>query len=150
MRGSLGHYRILRKLGAGAMGEVYLAADTRLERRVALKLLPPHVADDPICRKRLRREAEAVAALDHPNIVTIYSIDEAVGEQTGSEKVHFFTMQLIGGETLADAIPDRGFDVDRVLALALPLTDALGAAHGKGIAHRDLEPDLNESDGGRV
>ncbi len=130
---SLGHYRILRRLGAGGMGEVYGAEDTRLKREVALKLLPSEMAGDPVRRKRFQREAEAVAALDHPNIVAIYSV-EAVGS------VHFFTMKFVDGTTLHELIPQGGLSLAEFLDIAIQLVDALRAAHGKGITHRDLKP----------
>ena len=139
MQGSLGHYRILSKLGAGGMGEVYVAEDTRLNRRVALKVLPPHAVDDPGSRERLQREAEAVAALDHPNIVAVHSLEEAATGE-GESPVHFFTMQWIDGETLGKVIPEDGLDRDTLLNLALPLTDAVAAAHRGNIIHRDLKP----------
>ncbi len=145
---SLGHYRIVRKLGAGGMGEVFAAEDTKLKRQVALKVLPPEVADDPDRRHRFQREAEAIAALDHPNIVTVYSLEsatlkrsaEAESDGLAEETVHFITMQLVGGETLGKLIPQTGLPPERFLALALPLADAIAAAHDRGIVHRDLKP----------
>jgi serine/threonine protein kinase len=149
---SLGQYRILQRLGAGGMGEVYAAEDTRLKRRVALKVLPPQVADDPDRRKRFLREAEAVASLDHPNIVAIHSIETA--ETTGDDRarpVYFFTMQLVEGKTLGELIPERGFAPGRLLEIAVPLADAVGAAHRRGITHRDLKPgNVMIGDDGRV
>lgn len=129
---TIGHYRILRQLGLGGMGEVYLAEDTTLGRQVALKLLP----DDSASGERLerfRREARAVASLNHPNIVTLYSVEEHEGR-------HFLTMEHVEGKTLTDCIPKRGLNVKRVLEIALPLTDALAMAHDKGVIHRDLKP----------
>ena len=128
----LGHYRILDVLGTGGMGTVYLAEDTRLQRRVALKILARELAD-PDRRERFEREARAAAALNHPNIVTIHSVEEAGGTP-------FLTLELIEGETLADAIPAGGLPLDRVLDVAIPLADAVGAAHQRGITHRDLKP----------
>jgi serine/threonine protein kinase/tetratricopeptide (TPR) repeat protein len=130
---SLGHYRILRHLGSGGMGEVYAAEDTRLKREVALKLLPADLAADAARRQRFQREVEAVAALDHPHIVTIYSVESA-----GS--AHFFTMQLVDGRTLDRLIPQGGLPFAEFLDIAVPLADALRSAHGKGITHRDLKP----------
>jgi len=130
---SLNHYRILRCLGVGGMGEVYAAEDTRLKREVALKILPSEMAGDPVRRERFKREAQMVAALDHPNIVAIYSVEAA-------DSVHFFTMQLVEGKSLDELIPEGGFPLAEFLEIAIPLADALGAAHGKGITHRDLKP----------
>jgi serine/threonine protein kinase/Tol biopolymer transport system component len=130
---TLGHYRIVELLGKGGMGEVYLADDIRLQRRVALKILARELASDPDRRERFEREARAAAALNHPNIVTIHSVEEADG-------IPFLTLELIDGQTLADLIPDGGLPLDRVLTLAIPLADAVGAAHQRGITHRDLKP----------
>lgn len=129
----LGHYRIERLLGSGGMGEVYVADDTKLGRRVALKVLSAELAGDPDRRQRFEREARAAAALNHPNIVTIHSVEEADG-------IPFLTLELIEGQTLADVIPPGGLPLDRVLSLAIPLADAVGAAHERGITHRDLKP----------
>ncbi len=131
---SLNHYKILGPLGSGGMGEVWLAEDTKLHRRVALKILPAETADDPERRSRFEREARAVAALNHPNIVTIYSVEEAEG-------VHFITMEAVEGRTLTELIPPAGMGLGRFLDLALPLADAVAAAHEEGIVHRDLKPD---------
>ncbi len=130
---SLGHYRVLAKLGEGGMGEVFRATDTKLGRDVALKVLPPAMAANADRLERFRREAKALAALDHPGIVTVHSVEEAEG-------VHFLTMQLIEGQALASAIPEGGMPVPRVLDIARALADALAAAHDKGIVHRDLKP----------
>ncbi|HXW03896.1 MAG TPA: protein kinase [Vicinamibacterales bacterium] len=130
---TLGHYRIVDLLGRGGMGEVYLAEDSRLQRRVALKILARELAGDPDRRERFEREARAAAALNHPNIVTIHSVEEVDGTP-------FLTLELIEGQTLADLIPEDGLSLDRVLALAIPLADAVGAAHQRGITHRDLKP----------
>jgi serine/threonine protein kinase len=137
---SLGHYQIVRELGAGGMGQVFAAEDTKLKRQVALKILPPEVADDPDVRERFQREAEAIAALDHPNIVTVYSIETANGTADDARPVHFITMQLIGGKTLEELIPETGLPLERFLEIAMPLVDALSAAHRKGVTHRDLKP----------
>jgi len=130
---SLAHYRILEKLGAGGMGEVFLAEDTRLDRRVALKVLSPELASKPDRIERFRREARAVAALNHPNIVTIYSVEEADGSS-------FLTMELVEGELLSHRVRPGGLPLDEFLAVAKPLADALAAAHERGITHRDLKP----------
>ena len=130
---TLGHYRILELLGKGGMGEVYLADDTRLNRRVALKVLSADLGADPSRRERFEREARAAAALNHPNIVTIHSVEEAGG-------VPFLTLELVDGKTLGELIPAEGLPLERLLQLTIPLTDAVGAAHQKGITHRDLKP----------
>lgn len=127
------HYEVTAKLGAGGMGDVYRAHDTKLGRDVALKILPPHLAERPGWRTRFEREARAIAALRHPNIVTIYSVEEADG-------VLFLTMECIEGTTLGSLIPKNGLPLDRFFALAIPLADALVEAHGKSITHRDLKP----------
>jgi non-specific serine/threonine protein kinase len=130
---SLSHYRVLRRLGVGGMGEVYLALDTRLQREVALKVLPETLAD--VARfARFEREARAVAALNHPNIVTLYAIEEADGRP-------FLVMELVEGETLRQRIPPTGFELEELLRLAVPLVDAVAAAHARGVTHRDLKPD---------
>jgi TolB-like protein/Flp pilus assembly protein TadD len=129
----LGHYRIGTPLGAGGMGEVYQAEDTRLKRMVALKVLSRDVASDPGRLERFEREAQAVAALNHPNIVTIHSVEEAHGR-------HFLTMELVEGHTLDHEIPDGGLPLPEFFRLAVPLVDAVSTAHEKGITHRDLKP----------
>ena len=141
---TLGHYRIEKLLGSGGMGEVYLADDIRLGRRVALKVLSSELAADPNRRERFEREARAAAALNHPNIVTIHSVEEVEG-------VPFLTLELIDGKTLGDIIPPEGLPLDRVLSLAIPLADAVGAAHQRGITHRDLKPaNVMLTDDGRL
>src|SRR5262249_24208988 len=130
---SLAHYRITAAIGAGGMGQVYRATDTRLHREVALKVLPAEMAASPERLERFRREARAVGALNPPNVVTIYSVEEADG-------IHFLTMELVEGEPLDRIIPEGGMEMPRLLAIAAGLTDALAAAHDKGIVHRDLKP----------
>src|SRR5438445_3493015 len=132
--GTLNHYRIVDKLGAGGMGEVYLAEDTRLHRQVALKVLPRDLAAHPARRERFEREATSVASLNHPNIVTVHSVEEAEG-------IHFITMELVAGRPLSDLIQDNGLPLGRFFDLAVPLADAMAAAHKAGILHRDLKPD---------
>src|SRR5688572_23508217 len=124
----IGHCEILDLIGAGGMGEVYRAVDLRLQREVALKVLSAAKASDPIRRERFGREARAVAALNHPNIVTIYSVDEADGRL-------FLTMELVNGKTLSEVIYAGGLPLDRFLAIAMPLADAVSAAHARGITH---------------
>jgi tetratricopeptide (TPR) repeat protein len=132
---TLGPYRVLESLGSGGMGHVYVAEDTQLDRRVALKVLPPDMAEHPDKVARFEREAKAVAKLSHPGIVTLL---------TGLKKeegVSFLTMELVEGETLSRSIPAHGFPLERFLSLAIALTDAVSAAHRQGILHRDLKPD---------
>src|SRR5271170_331902 len=130
---SLCHYSITGTVGSGGMGEVYRATDTRLGREVAIKLLPPAMANDPDRLARFQREARVVAALNHPHIVTLHSV-----EQDGD--VQFLTMELITGESLDQVIPDGGMDVNQVVELGRGIAEALCAAHEKGIIHRDLKP----------
>jgi serine/threonine protein kinase/tricorn protease-like protein len=130
---TLGHYRILQQIGAGGMGDVYLAEDTTLDRRVALKFLPPELADSPDRRDRFAREAKALAALNHPNIVTVHSVEEHDGG-------HFITMEFVKGKTLAKLRPTDGFALDKFFDIAVPLADAVAAAHEQHIVHRDLKP----------
>jgi serine/threonine protein kinase/Tol biopolymer transport system component len=141
---TLSHYRILRPLGAGGMGEVFLAQDTKLGRQVALKVLAHESARDPDRRARFEREARAIAALNHPGIVTIYSVEEDQG-------LLFITMELVEGTTLVDQIPSGGMSLEQLLRIAIPLTDAVGTAHQRGITHRDLKPaNVMISNDGRV
>ncbi|HEY1306042.1 MAG TPA: protein kinase [Vicinamibacterales bacterium] len=129
----LGTFEIVSTLGAGGMGIVYRAHDTRLRRDVALKILPDTFAGDPERLDRFQREAQAIAALNHPNVVTIYSVEERDG-------LHFLTMELIEGTTLVDVIRPGGLSLDTLLTIALPLADAISAAHQRSIVHRDLKP----------
>ncbi len=130
---TLGHYRIEELLGKGGMGEVYLAEDTKLGRRVALKLLSKELAGDADRRQRFEREARAAAALNHPNIVTIHSVEEVDG-------VPFITLEVVDGQTLSSIIPTGGMALEKLLTIGIPLADAIGAAHQRGITHRDLKP----------
>ena len=129
----LGTYEIVQPLGAGGMGEVYRAKDLRLGRHVAVKVLPPDVAEKPDRLARFEREARTVAGLNHPNIVTLYSVEDEGG-------VRFLTMELIEGRLLSDLIAPGGLPTDQIIDFALALTDALVAAQGKGVIHRDLKP----------
>jgi serine/threonine-protein kinase len=141
---TLGHYTVGALIGAGAMGSVYRATDTKLGRDVALKVLPADMARDPDRLARFRREARAVAALNHPHIVMLHSVDEDRG-------VHFLTMELVEGQSLDRLIPSTGLPVTRVIEIAGALADALAAAHEKGIVHRDLKPgNVMVADDGRV
>ena len=130
---TLGHYKVTEKLGAGGMGEVYRARDLTLDRDVALKVLPQDLSSDPERLDRFEREAKAVAALNHPNIVTLFSVEKADG-------VPFLTMELVEGEPLDEAIPDAGLPMEQFAALASQLLEGVAAAHKQGIVHRDLKP----------
>jgi eukaryotic-like serine/threonine-protein kinase len=129
----ISNYRVISKLGAGGMGEVYLAEDTRLGRRVALKVLPRELADDPARKARLIHEARAASALNHPNIVTLHDI----GSEGG---IDFLVMEYVAGKPLAELIPRQGMPVKEALRCAVHIADALGRAHAAGIVHRDLKP----------
>src|SRR5271168_2019044 len=140
----LGPYEIQSPLGAGGMGEVYRATDTKLGRDVALKVLPGEMAQDPERLARFGREAKALAQLDHPNIITIYAVEECDG-------IHFLTMQLVEGLPLDRLIPQGGLPAERIFEIAGALGDALAAAHEKNIVHRDLKPaNVMVADDGRV
>jgi len=127
----LGPYEVVRPIGAGGIGEVYLAHDATLERRVALKLLPRELADDPDRRARMLREARAAASLNHPNVCTIYEVGEADGQ-------HFIAMEVVEGEPLSRRL-ERPLAVDEGLRIALALADAVAHAHDRGVVHRDLK-----------
>jgi serine/threonine protein kinase/Tfp pilus assembly protein PilF len=129
----LGTYEIIGPLGAGGMGEVYRAKDLRLGREVAVKVLPATVAAKSDRLARFEREARTVAGLSHPNIVTLFSVEDEDG-------VRFLTMELVEGQTLSNLIAPGGLPLSRILELSIPLTDALVAAHERGVIHRDLKP----------
>jgi eukaryotic-like serine/threonine-protein kinase len=130
---TISHYRILEKLGEGGMGVVYKARDTRLERFVALKILPTERMADPERKRRFVQEARAASSLNHPHIVTIHDIDEADG-------VHFIAMEYVDGQTLDQLIPRKGLQLKTALKYGVQMADALAAAHAAGIVHRDLKP----------
>ena len=129
----LAHYEVLARIGAGGMGEVYRARDLRLQREVAIKILPSELPAGWEERERLKHEARTLAALNHPNIVTVYSVEEVEG-------IHFVTMELLDGQTLDKIVAGRGLPQERFMGLALQLLDAMRAAHGQGVVHRDLKP----------
>jgi len=140
----LGPYDIVALIGVGGMGEVYKGRDPRLDRDVAIKVLPAELASRVEMVQRFQREARAVAAINHPSIVTIHSVEEADG-------VQFLTMELVEGRSLDRLIPAGGLDVERILAIADALAGALAAAHDKRIVHRDLKPaNIMLTDGGAV
>lgn len=135
---TLGHYHIVGHIGSGGMGDVWQAEDTKLKRQVALKVLPARVSQDSDRLERFQREAEAVAALNHPNIVTIYSVEQVVGAD--GKPVHFLTMELVVGKTLAALQPAAGFALADFFDITVQLTAAVASAHEKGVMHRDLKP----------
>jgi serine/threonine protein kinase/sugar lactone lactonase YvrE len=129
----LGHYRIVSRIGVGGMGEVYRAKDSRLNREVAIKILPASLADNESYLRRFQTEAEAAATLNHPNVAIVYSVEKTDG-------ISFITMEYVRGETLDASIPSAGFDVKSFLELFIPLAGALSHAHEKSVIHRDIKP----------
>jgi len=129
----LGPYEIQSPLGAGGMGEVYRARDTRLERSVAIKILPDHLSHNPEAKQRFDREARAISSLNHPNICTLHD----VGHQDGTD---FLVMELLEGETLADRLRKGPLPTDQVLRIAIEICEGLERAHKSGVVHRDLKP----------
>ena len=130
---TISHYRIVEKIGQGGMGEVFLAEDTSLHRKVALKFLPPEMQQDPVARKRFLREAHSAAALDNPYICSIHEVGEFEGKD-------FIVMEYVDGQMLMDRLRRGQLPLKQVLQIAAEVAEALEAAHGKGIIHRDLKP----------
>ena len=128
------HYKILEKLGEGGMGEVYLAEDTKLKRNVALKFLPQHFTADQEAKERFAREAQSAAALNHPNIITIYEIGEHDGQT-------FIAMEFVDGKTLRMKINERKLKNEEAINFAEQICEGLAKAHEEGIVHRDIKPD---------
>src|SRR3989442_9277873 len=131
---TLSQYHIVSKIGAGGMGEVYLAQDTKLDRKVALKILPVDVVANKDRMRRFVQEAKSAAALNHPNIAHVYEIDEVDGQ-------HFIAMEFVDGQTLRECIHGRQTDLRRLLRYLQHVAEGLAKAHAAGIVHRDLKPD---------
>ncbi|PYS59074.1 MAG: hypothetical protein DMF74_22210, partial [Acidobacteria bacterium] len=130
----IGPYQIIERLGAGGMGEVYLAQDRRLDRQVALKILPAYFVSDEARLRRFQTEARAASALNHPNILTIHEVGEV-------DQLHFITTEFIDGQTLRELIAQEHLSLVEVLEIAIQVAEALTAAHAAGIVHRDIKPE---------
>ncbi len=136
----LGPYEILTPIGAGGMGEVYRARDTRLDRIVAIKVLPAALAADPQFRERFAREAKSISALNDPNICALYDVGEAPATTADAGSTHFLVMEYLEGETLAARLARGALPLHEALRIAAEIAGALDAAHRQGIIHRDLKP----------
>jgi serine/threonine protein kinase len=132
----LGPYEIVAPLGVGGMGEVYRARDTRLERTVAIKILPPQFSSDPIRKQRFEREAKTVSSLNHPHICVLYDI----GHQDGMD---YLVMECVEGETLATRLEKGPLPIEQAIKLGMQIADALDKAHRSGVVHRDLKPAIS-------
>jgi non-specific serine/threonine protein kinase len=130
---TISHYKVIEKLGEGGMGEVYLAEDTRLNRKVALKFLPSRLASDHSFKERFKREAQAAAGLNHPNIITVHEVAEY-------ENRPFIAMEYVEGQTLKEVIVGKDLSVEEILDIGLQISDGLAKAHQAGIVHRDIKP----------
>src|ERR1051325_2611249 len=131
--GSIAHYQVIKKLGAGGMGEVYLALNTNLNRRVAIKVLQPNSLAEEHLKKQLLKEAQAVAKLDHPNICAVFDVNEA-------DSLTFIVMQYVEGETLAEKMKRQPLELSAALDIAGQAAEGLAEAHKHGVVHRDLKP----------
>src|SRR6516162_7643478 len=131
---TVGHYRITAKLGAGGMGEVFLAEDTRLGRKAAIKTLPAEMAADPSRRQRFVQEARAASALNHPHVCVVYDVGES------ADGLPFIAMEFVEGRTLDQVVKLGPLEISRVVELAVQVADALDAAHNRRIVHRDIKP----------
>jgi serine/threonine protein kinase len=131
---SLGRYKILSPIGAGGMGEVFLAIDSKLDRQIALKILPNHVANDEERMRRFVQEAKSASALNHPNIITIHEIGE-------TDEIHYIATEYIEGETLHKRLKSEPISLKSLLEIAIQISGALQAAHKAGIVHRDIKPE---------
>src|SRR5262245_34814187 len=142
---TVGHYRITAKLGAGGMGEVFLAEDTRLQRKAAIKFLPADLAADPVRRQRFMNEARAASALNHPHVCVVYDVGET------EDQLPFIAMEFVEGKPLSDVVKQGPLEISHVVEIAVQVVDALDAAHARRIVHRDIKPaNISLNDRGQV